>query len=181
MMRWTIRRVPCCRRAGVARESHRSGAAAWPAALAWERTGAGRCRRAVTPPPSPARPLAVTHLQWPRLQERPGRPPAPGDPVAAKAHCQGRSPAVASLRFAPGRPLTASFPGKIRHLPGGHGPTPTCVVADRGRPGSCAYEDEEEVQNRPDMWASAPSSRPCFRPSLRSPEGGASRQPGEIW
>ena len=32
-----------------------------------------------------------------------------------------RPAAFASLRFAAGRPLTASFPGKIRHLPGGRG------------------------------------------------------------
>jgi hypothetical protein len=33
----------------------------------------------------------------------------------------GQRASPASLRFAPGRPLTASFPCKIRHLPGGRG------------------------------------------------------------
>ena len=62
----------------MAGESRCCGAAAWPAALAWGRTGAGRCRRAVTPHPPSARPLAVTHPQWARQQEPSGRPPAPG-------------------------------------------------------------------------------------------------------
>ncbi len=36
-----------------------------------------------------------------------------GHPVAAKAPGQGRGLRPASLRYAPGKPLTASFPGKI--------------------------------------------------------------------
>jgi hypothetical protein len=67
-------------------------------------------RRYPAPAASPAtRPHASP---GPRLQEPPGRRPAPGGPVAAKARCQGHGLPAASLRFAPGRPLTASFPAR---------------------------------------------------------------------
>jgi hypothetical protein len=41
--------------AGLAGESRCCRAAAWPAASAWGRTGAGRCRSAVTPAPAARR------------------------------------------------------------------------------------------------------------------------------
>lgn len=91
MMRWDDSRGAAPWVAGGSRGVSPLWAADWPAASAWERTGAGRCRRAVTPAPVTGPATRRQASRWPALQERPGRPPAPGDPVAAKAHCQGRS------------------------------------------------------------------------------------------
>jgi hypothetical protein len=93
-------------------ESRRCGAAALPAASALGTHGAGRCRSAVTPHPSPAWPPAVTHSV-----AAPARAAGPssraGHPVAAKARSQGHGLRPRPSAFAPGRPWTASFPGKI--------------------------------------------------------------------
>ena len=78
------------------------------------RTGAGRCRHAVSPAPARLAVPAVTHPGDRARQEQPGCPPAPGILVAAKAPSQGRSglrPPRPLLRKR--KPLTASFPGKI--------------------------------------------------------------------
>jgi hypothetical protein len=62
--------------------------------------GAGRCRSAVPPHPPPTRPPAVTHPRWPRLQELPGRPPAPGmlppGKLPVKGTAYGRVPPLRS-------------------------------------------------------------------------------------
>jgi len=60
-----------------------------PLPLARQRTGAGRCRHAVSPAPARRR-SPPSRTRWPRPQEQPGGPPAPGNPVAAKAPSQGR-------------------------------------------------------------------------------------------
>ena len=100
--------------ASVAGESRRCGAAAWPAA-----SSAAAHRRGPLPPrryPAPAAqrssPLRtlVTGLQEPR-----GVLLAPGIVSPRKDRCQGRTSSLRCGRST----LTAIFPGKIRHLPGG--------------------------------------------------------------
>jgi len=104
------------------RESRRRGGGSLARRLSAGAHGAGRCRRAVIPHPPPARPPAVTHPRWPRLHKRSGRPPRAGHSVAAKARRQGRYGLRPSRRLLRKRkPLTAGFPGKIWHLPGGGG------------------------------------------------------------
>jgi hypothetical protein len=103
-------------------EPRRWWAAARPAALALGTHGAGRRRSAVPPHPPPAGP----RRHAPQLTA-PAK--AAGPSSRAGRSCRRESPlsralrpaAFASLRFAPLTPLTATFPGKIRHLPGGWG------------------------------------------------------------
>jgi len=79
----------------------------------------------------------------PRLQEQPGCPPAPGILSPRKLPVKG-APTGASLRFAPGRPLTASFPGKDRRL--------------SGRTGECrdSLERQDHAPGAGHAWATAP-------------------------
>jgi hypothetical protein len=92
--------------------ARRCGAAAWPAALAWERTARAT---AAAPLPrtrrQPGHPPSRTPL--PRQQERPGRPPRAGHPVAAKARRQGRC----GLRPAASASLAAQAQTLDRELP----------------------------------------------------------------
>jgi hypothetical protein len=102
------------------RGSRRRGAAAWPAASAWGRTARAAAAAPLPPHPPPARPPAVTQSPVSAPARAPSRSPAPGILSPRKLPVKALRPAAfASLRFAPGRPLTASFPGKNWHLPGG--------------------------------------------------------------
>jgi len=86
---------------GLAGEVSPLGAAAQARCLSVGTHGAGRRRSAVPPHPPPGGPRRHAP-QLTALAEPPGRPPAPGDPVAAKAPCQGHG-----LRPRPSAPLRA--------------------------------------------------------------------------
>jgi len=107
-------RVPQQTAGGAGRESRRCWAAARPAAFALGTHGAGRRRSAGSPAPA-ARP-ATRRNATPGvriLPEPPGRPPRAGR-FCRRGISQSRArPTAASLCFTPGRPWTASFPGKI--------------------------------------------------------------------
>ena len=98
------------------------GAAAQARCLSVGTHGAGRRPQRRSPAPTARRFPAVTHPGWPRLRSR--RAVLPRRACCRRGSSLSRAlrpAASASLRFAPGRPLTASFPGKIRRLPGGPG------------------------------------------------------------
>ena len=80
-------------------------------------------RRSPQPPPGGPRRHASADRAWP---EQPTRSPCAGRSCRRESSQSRalRPAAFASLRFAPGRPLTATFPGKNRHLPGGRGIEP---------------------------------------------------------
>jgi hypothetical protein len=90
--------------------------------LAWTRAAAAapfpRSRRRAVPAVTPSADRA-----WP---EQPTHSRCAGRSCRRESSQSRalRPAAFASLRFAPGRPLTATFPGKDRHLPGGRGIEP---------------------------------------------------------
>jgi len=91
-----------------------------PLPLARQRTGAGRCRHAASPAPARQAVPAVTHPQWPRLQELAGRSSRARHPVAAKAPSQGRAHGrVPPLRS--GQTPDSELPRQDRHLSEGRG------------------------------------------------------------
>jgi hypothetical protein len=118
--------------AGVGRGTRRCWAAAWPAPLARERTGAGRCRYAGSPAPArwrspPSRtPGGRTCKSWP------GGPPAPGEPNAAQ-RSQSRSYVLAALRALH---LDSDLPRQDRRLAGGRHYLVSAVAGGMQR-GSC--------------------------------------------
>jgi hypothetical protein len=80
-------------------------------------------RRGPLPPcgrPAPARWRSRRHAPPVAAPARANRAVLPRRASCRRARPRSRArPLAASLRFAPGRPLTASFPGKIRHRVGG--------------------------------------------------------------
>jgi hypothetical protein len=62
-----------------------------PPPLARQRTGAGRCRHAVSPAPARRRSPPSRTPQWPHLQALAGQSSRAGHPVAAKAPSQGHA------------------------------------------------------------------------------------------
>lgn len=68
----------------------------------------------------PARPPALTPPRVTAPAPVPCHPPRAGQFAAAEAPSQWRGLHPRPSGFAPGRPLTASLPGKIRRLPEGH-------------------------------------------------------------
>jgi hypothetical protein len=110
------------RRPGVEGESRRWWAAAQARCLS-----VGDARRG--PPPQRRSPAPAARRSPPPriLVTVPARAARPSSTRRASCRRESslsrtlRPAALASLRFAPGRPLTANFPGKIRHLPGGRG------------------------------------------------------------
>jgi hypothetical protein len=102
-----------------------SGRQAGSAPLARERTGAGRCRHAVSPTPAPGGPRR--HDPWPRLQELPGGPPAPDMLTPRKDHNQGRTSSLRCGRST----LILIFHGKNRRLSGGRRSVGTLLTVQR--------------------------------------------------
>jgi hypothetical protein len=83
-----------------------------PPPLARPRTGAGRCRHAVSPAPARLRSPAATHPSV-IVPARVSRAVLPRRAILSPRKLPVKGAATAaSLRCAPGRPLTASFPGK---------------------------------------------------------------------
>jgi hypothetical protein len=90
-----------------------------PLPLARQRTGAGRCRRAVTPHPPRGGPRRYEALGDTGLQEQPGRSPRAGHRVAAQRSQSRALPTVTSFGWRCAPLLSVIFHGKNRHLSGG--------------------------------------------------------------
>jgi hypothetical protein len=154
--------------------------------------GAGRCRRAVAPHLPPARPPAVTHPRWPRLQEPPGRPPARGmlspRKFAVKGTAYGRVPPLRS-----GQTPDSELPRQGRRLPGGRRESRASTQWNEYSLGSCSHPRDANV-TKPNSHDSAPRTKPtglrggrpnwprCGKVSERpTPSTSANSAPAKPW